>query len=271
MQAIIKSIDLDEIKLFIIASPGIVRDEFMTYLMQQGEKAEYSKFKANSAKFFIVRTSTGFKSSLNEVLADTTIMTKLKDTKASKEVEILDKFFRTLKVDSDKVSYGPKYVFEACVHKAISDLLISDKVFKTRNLDLRKKYVNLVDEVKDYGGNVYLFSSGHFSGEKLDDLSGIAAILRFPLNMDYLDEKEDVEEEKETSFESDDNAKLGDMTELVNNEELDQEFMATLSEAKQQDKDPRVHSHKEKDKDPKEYAAKENKDRGDKEKIKFEA
>ena len=35
------------------------------------------------------------------------------------------------------------------------------------------------DEVKRYGGEVVIFSSLHPSGEKLKNITGIAAILRF--------------------------------------------------------------------------------------------
>ena len=235
MQAILKTIDFDKVKLLIIASPGIVRDEFHHYLLEQGEKAEYSILKSNANKIAVVRTSSPFKSSLNEVLADATIMTKLKDTKAFKEVEMLEKFFKNLKQDSDKVAYGPKYIFEASEHKAIQDLLICDRLFKTRNLDVRKKYVELIDTVKDFGGNVYLFSSGHITGEKLTDLSGIAAILRFPLNMDYLDEKEDKMDDQKEQEEDQIGAevKLDEVSEFVNNDDLDKEFFETLSSNKE--------------------------------------
>ncbi|KAL0918675.1 hypothetical protein M5K25_010698 [Dendrobium thyrsiflorum] len=49
------------------------------------------------------------------------------------------------------------------------------------DVSARKKYVNLVDSVKNSGGSVHIFSSMHVSGEQLAQLSGIAAILRFPL------------------------------------------------------------------------------------------
>lgn len=46
---------------------------------------------------------------------------------------------------------------------------------------MRKKYVNLVNSVKGSGGTVHIFSSMHASGEQLAQLTGVAAILRFPL------------------------------------------------------------------------------------------
>jgi len=41
--------------------------------------------------------------------------------------------------------------------------------------------VELVQSVKDGGGKVHIFSSLHVSGEQLKNLSGVAAILRYPL------------------------------------------------------------------------------------------
>jgi protein pelota len=42
-------------------------------------------------------------------------------------------------------------------------------------------HAGLVDSVRDGGGESLVFSSMHVSGEQLNQLSGIAAILRFPL------------------------------------------------------------------------------------------
>jgi hypothetical protein len=44
---------------------------------------------------------------------------------------------------------------------------------------------------------VNIFSGKLYTGEKLDQLGGVAAILNFPLNLDYLDEKEEIEQEPE--------------------------------------------------------------------------
>ena len=44
-----------------------------------------------------------------------------------------------------------------------------------------QRYVALVDSVTEAGGEALVFSSMHVSGEQLAQLTGIAAILRFPL------------------------------------------------------------------------------------------
>ncbi len=53
-----------------------------------------------------------------------------------------------------------------------------------------------VDSVKENGGNVHIFSAMHVSGERLSQMSGVAAILRFPLP-----ELEDEEEADEKELE----------------------------------------------------------------------
>ena len=45
----------------------------------------------------------------------------------------------------------------------------------------RKAFAALVDGVKGAGGDALILSGAHVSGEQLYLLSGIAALLRFPL------------------------------------------------------------------------------------------
>jgi protein pelota len=42
--------------------------------------------------------------------------------------------------------------------------------------------VGLVENVEEAGGKVFIFSARHESGKQLEGLSGIAAVLRFPLD-----------------------------------------------------------------------------------------
>jgi protein pelota len=68
----------------------------------------------------------------------------------------------------------------------------ADKLFRINNVAKRKKYADLVEGVREAGGEALLFSSMHVSGEQLNNLSGIAAVLRFPLP--ELEDQEIVEE-----------------------------------------------------------------------------
>ena len=87
-----------------------------------------------------------------------------------------------LKNEPDRAFYGPKHVSLAVQSDAVETLLVSDKLFRANNVAERRRYVELVDKVRDTGGDVKIFSSLHVSGEQLDQLSGVCAILRFPMN-----------------------------------------------------------------------------------------
>ena len=57
----------------------------------------------------------------------------------------------------------------------------------------RQKYAALVEQVQEAGGEAFVFSGMHVSGEQLNQLTGLAAILRFPLP-DLEDQEFDAEE-----------------------------------------------------------------------------
>lgn len=187
--AALRHINFEVIKCVLVASPGFVKDLFFNYIMQQASKAaglggpsgEAKVFLENKAKFVLVHSSSGFKHSLKEVLQDPALQSRLADTKASEEVKTLEAFYKTLQSEPLKACYGEKHVNLAAEAQAIETLLISDKLFRSRDVQRRSKFVRLVDDVREYGGDVKVFSSMHVSGEQLDQLTGVCAILRFPM------------------------------------------------------------------------------------------
>jgi protein pelota len=73
-------------------------------------------------------------------------------------------------------------------------LLISNALFRAQNVAERKRWVRLVDRVREVeGGEVRVLSSQHESGKRLEGLGNVAAILTFPL--------EDLDEEEEDGVE----------------------------------------------------------------------
>ena len=44
----------------------------------------------------------------------------------------------------------------------------------------RRRYASIMEDVTGSGGDVKIFSSLHVSGQRLEQLSGVAALLRFP-------------------------------------------------------------------------------------------
>ncbi|XP_064461379.1 protein pelota-like [Ornithodoros turicata] len=181
MQAIIRHVNFDIVKCVLIASPGFVKDQFFEYMFQSAVKLDNKVLLENKGKFVLVHASSGFKHSLKEILQDGSVQTKLADTKAAGEVKALDQFYQLLQTEPSRAFYGIKHVEHANEAQAIETLLISDNLFRCQDVAQRKRYVALVDSVKDNGGDVKIFSSLHISGEQLAQLTGVAAMLRYPM------------------------------------------------------------------------------------------
>lgn len=181
LQAFLKHVDFNVVRCAVIASPGFTKDQFHRHLLLEAERRQLRPIVENKSRIVLVHTSSGYKHSLKEVLDAPNVMNMIKDTKAAQEVRVLKDFFDMLSNDPDRACYGPKHVEVAHERMAVQTLLITDELFRNADIPMRKKYVNLVNSVKGSGGTVHIFSSMHASGEQLAQLTGVAAILRFPL------------------------------------------------------------------------------------------
>jgi len=199
LQAILREIDFDIVKGVILASPGYVKDDFFKYMMAEAAKRPELKVLANNKeRFVLAHSSSGYKHALDQVLADPALQSQLLDSQAAKEVKVLNKFFRMLNDDSAKAFYSYTHVKAAHERGAIESLLVTDSLFRSSDIKTRKRYVNLLEAVRDSGANVFLFSALHPSGEQLDQISGVAAILRFPIpELDDLEIEELQQQEPE--------------------------------------------------------------------------
>ena len=124
--------------------------------------------------------------------------------------------------DEQRAWYGSDHVALAVDRGAVGTLLISDELFRAGDPEVRKRYVSLVEGVREKRGEVLIFSSMHESGQRtyrvidgmivlmlvpteLNQITGIAAILTFPLDIEVVEaeEKEAKEEERRRAEEND--------------------------------------------------------------------
>lgn len=95
------------------------------------------------------------------------------------EVAMLAKWFEMLAIDEYRVTYGLKCVTQAMSEGAVETLFISDKLFRSKNIDQRKTYVRMHDMGLKDGLKVVVFSAQSPSGDRLNGMTGVAAILRY--------------------------------------------------------------------------------------------
>ncbi|KAL4076090.1 eRF1 domain 1-domain-containing protein [Scleroderma citrinum] len=185
------------LRAIVFASPGWVRESVYTWMVNEASRrGDKLLAKSLREKALKVHVSSAHVHSLIEVLKSPEIVAQLKETKFAREGIVLDRFFKMLASDEMRAWYGPDHVCLAADRGAIGTLLISDELFRSSDPKTRRKFVSLVEGVQRKGGEVVIFSSMHESGQQLNQLTGIAAILTFPLDVEVVEaeEREAVEE-----------------------------------------------------------------------------
>ncbi|EAS33562.3 mRNA surveillance protein pelota [Coccidioides immitis RS] len=177
----------------LLASPGFTAVSFQKHI--QSVSLGKPELKPLLESMIVVHSSSGHVHSLAEVLKSPSVQARLSNTKYARETAIMDTFFNHLRMDTNKATYGAKEVESAVEQGAVGRgggiLLISNRLFRAQDVHERKRWVSLVDRVRDVeGGEVRVLSSDHESGKRLDGLGGVAALLTFPV-LDDENEEDD--------------------------------------------------------------------------------
>jgi protein pelota len=180
----------------LLASPGFVANAFLTFIRAEATRTTNKPLMTLIPNIVVAHSSSAHIHSLNEILSSPAITTKLSDTKYARETALMDKFLTLMRLDDGRAWYGPREVERAVEKGAVGRgggvLLISNSLFRAQNVRQRRRWVELVDRVRDVeGGEVRVLSSLHESGKRLEGLGGVAAILTYPL--EDLDEEGDNE------------------------------------------------------------------------------
>jgi protein pelota len=201
LETLKRHVDLAQPRPLLLASPGFTAAGFQKYIIDEATRRGEKAIMTNKNNFLVVHSSSGHLHSLNEVLKSPEVLTKLKDTKYARETRFMDDFMTLLRQDDGRAWYGPTEVEKAVEKGAVGRgggvLLISNALFRSQEIGVRKRWVTLVDKVKEEGGDARVLSSDHESGKRLEGLGGIAAILTFPL--------EDLDEEDEEAVQNGEN------------------------------------------------------------------
>jgi protein pelota len=185
----------DPIRPVLLASPGFIATSFQKHI-QSVANTSTPALKRLLPSIVVVHSASGYLHSLTEVLQSPTVKALLSDTKHARETKLMDDFNEQLRKETNKATYGPREVEHAVEQGAVGRgggvLIISNRLFRAQDVAERKRWVTLVDRVRDVeGGEVRVLSSEHESGRRLDGLGGIAALLTFPID------DEDVGEDSE--------------------------------------------------------------------------
>lgn len=211
LSTLLRQIDLSNPRPLLLASPGFVAAAFQTYIKQQALSTGNKPLQAQVQSILVAHSSSGHVHALHEVLKSPTVLAKLSDTKYARETALMDRFLELLRMDDGRAWYGPREVEKAVDKGAVGRgggvLLISNALFRSQDIATRRRWVRLVDRVREQeGGEVRVLSSAHESGKRLEGLGNIAAILTFPI--EDLDEEVEAEGEAEGAAAAEDGEQI---------------------------------------------------------------
>jgi protein pelota len=155
----------------ILASPSFWKEEL------------YKVFKNQELKKKIIQaTCSGVdETAIAEVLKRKETQAALQAERVSREMSMVDELFLAI-AKKGNVAYGIKETANAVDAGAVEHLLITDKLIKQAREEntfaLLDKLMKTVDKAK---GKVWIISTEHEAGKKLQGLGGIGALLRYKL------------------------------------------------------------------------------------------
>ncbi|KAJ5959836.1 eRF1 domain 3 [Penicillium vulpinum] len=175
----------EAVRPVLLASPGFVAAGFQKYIQAEASTTTPG-LRRLLPSLVVVHSASGYTNSLAEVLQSPAVKTILADTKYARETKLMDDFQEQLRKETNKATYGPREVEFAVEQGAVGRgggvLIVSNRLFRSQDIAERKRWVGLVDRVRDVeGGEVRILSSDHESGKRLEGLGGIAALLTFPV------------------------------------------------------------------------------------------
>lgn len=193
-EAASRAVDWATVRCLVIAGPGFAKDAFRAYLDEEARRRSDKGWLDNRARIVLAHAPSAYKHALKDALESPGVAALVADTKACREAAALAELHRVMASDPSRAMYGPGHVLAAAEMGAVQTLLLSDALFRVRDVAKRRRYAGLVEAVRSTGGEALVFSSLHESGEQLNLLSGVAAVLRFPLP--ELEDMELVEDEE---------------------------------------------------------------------------
>ncbi len=147
----------------IVAGPGFTKEEFRTYLKDVHNK-----------EVIIESVSTTGRTGLYEIVKKGLVEKVYKDSKTAHDILLVEALFA--EILKENAVYGLEEVKKAIQYGACEKILIVDTLLRKN-----KEVETLLEKARQQGGESHIISSQHEGGEKLLNLGGIAAFLRFKI------------------------------------------------------------------------------------------
>ncbi len=157
----------------IIASPAFWKDEFNKEFLKKAPELK--------KKTLYATCNSQGKSAMNEVLKSEEIKKVLKEERIIEEINLVEEVFKEIAKGNNAV-YGLKEVQEAVDLRAIKVLVITDELIQElRQKEQYDQVERIMKQVEAMKGEIYIISSDHEAGQRLQGITGIAALTRYKI------------------------------------------------------------------------------------------
>jgi protein pelota len=160
----------------ILAGPGFTKQDTYDYIEDHAPDL--------AASITLVDTSAAGGRGVHEVLKRGAVEDIQTETRVAEEAELVDELMDRISTD-ERAVYGPEATAEAAEYGAVETLLILDEGLRQERGEAGEWPVDadeVVESVEQQGGDVVVFSHEFEPGQRLSNLGGVAALLRYRLN-----------------------------------------------------------------------------------------
>jgi protein pelota len=130
--------------------------------------------------------NNGGVSGIYEALRSGVLLKAAKQLRIVDETEVMEEVMKRLGKGEGTVTYGLEAVENAVEMGAVEKLVVAETVLREADEEQRLHLEKLMREAEQRRGTITVVSTEHEAGEKLLALTGIAALLRFPISGLYL-------------------------------------------------------------------------------------
>jgi protein pelota len=150
-------------------------------------KSEFAKFVSDHASDIseavadVKSVNNGGISGIYEALRSGVLLRAAHQMRVVEETEVMEEVMKRLGKGEATITYGIKEVENAATMGAVEKLVLADTMLREAEEEQRLRLEKIMREVEQRNGNITVVSTEHEAGAKLLALTGVVALLRFPV------------------------------------------------------------------------------------------
>ena len=162
-----------DIKAIAVVGPGFIKDALAKEITSM-----------MSAKVYVDSASNGGVQGIKEAVRRGILRRVLSDFSIIEEAELMEELLAHVSKGNGKATYGIDEVKRAAEYGAVEKLLVLDELIRSPDPNLRSEVEKIIEMAERSGAKIKIFSSIEEPGQQLKSIGGLAAILRFSLDLE---------------------------------------------------------------------------------------